>query len=278
MGDDETPRVSAGPVREVVKKTTTSKKADAAPAPRAGARSHKKPAATGNEAAFRDRNAGRAANRSKPTEPASGDNKNRRAKNPRPDRHSQTGKTDSEKKVHKGWGDDKKKADDEAAGEEIAKEEAAADAAEEAAAPEEVDNSLTLEQYLEELKIKSAETETERSIRKANEGADDSKWKTSALEHKEQESFVPATKSKVLKSKAKKEKVIIDFEPVLGSPSSERSERRGGNDRGPRGGDRRNARGGNGPRGGAARGARKPAAPSQSVNISNTDEFPVLGA
>jgi hypothetical protein len=261
-----------------VKKTTSSKKTDAAPAPRAGARSHKKPAATGNEAAFRDRNAGRAANRAKPTEPASGDNKNRRAKNPRPDRHSQTGKTDTEKKVHKGWGDDKKKADDEAAGEEIAKEEAAADAAEEATATEEVDNSLTLEQYLEELKVKSAETETERSIRKANEGVDDSKWKTSALEHKEQESFVPATKSKVLKSKAKKEKVLIDFEPILGAPSSERSERRGGNDRGPRGGDRRNARGGNGPRGGAARGGRKPAASSQSVNISNTDEFPVLGA
>lgn len=262
-----------------MKKTTSSKKADAAPAPRASARSNKKPAATGNEAAFRDRNAGRAANRAKTTEPASGDNKNRRSKNPRPDRHSQTGKTDSEKKVHKGWGDDKKKADDEAAGEEIAKEEASAEAAEEAAAVEEVDTSVTLEQYLEELKIKSAETETERTVRKANEGVDDSKWKTSALEHKEQESFVPASKAKVLKSKTKKEKVFIDFEPILGAPSSERSERRG-NDRGSRNGDRRGPRGGNGSRGGASRGGRKPAAaaPTQSVNISNTDEFPVLGA
>ena len=259
-----------------MKKPTSSKKTDAAPAPRPARSNNKKPAATGNEAAFRDRNAGRASNRTKSTEAAApGAGANRRQKNPRPDRHSQTGKVDSEKKVHKGWGDDAKKAEDEAAAETIAKADADEAAAEEAAPVEEVDHSVTLDKYLEDLKIKAAETEADRQIRKPNEGSDDTKWKTAnALDRKEQESFVPSTKTKVLRSKAKKEKVIIDVEPVFASPSSGRPERSGRGER--RGGDRRGApRGGRGERRG---GDRKSAADNKPVNITNPDEFPVLGA
>lgn len=271
LGDEGAPApVSAAPVKEVVKKSTSSKKADTAPAPKPNARSNKKPAATGNEAAFRNRDNGRAANRSKPVDaPAAAANK--RSRGPRADKHSNTGKVDTDKKVHKGWGDDKKKADDEAAGEEIAKEEIAEDAAEESSPAEEVDNSLTLEQYLESLKVNSVDS-SDRQVRKANEGADD-KWKTAnELSRKEQESFVAASKSKTVRSKERKEKVFIDFEPVLGPSTSERPARRGGDRRFNNGGRRESNRGG---RGGAQRGARKPTA---AVNISNPDEFPVLGA
>lgn len=278
LGDDTeeapAPSVSAGPVREVVKKNTSSKKSDAAPAPRAARSSNKKPAATGNEAAFQDRNVGRSANRSKPTDaPAPA----RRQKNPRPDRHSQTGKVDTAKKVHQGWGDDNKKADDEAAGETIAKADAEVAAAEEAAPVEEVDTSVTLEQYLEELKIKAAEADAEKQIRKPNEGADEGKWKTTnALDKKEQEAFVAASKTKSLKTKAKKEKVLLEIAATFAPPTSGRPERSGRGERSDRG-DRRGApRGGRGDR----RGDRKSGAStaSKAAVKMNPDDFPVLGA
>lgn len=290
LGDDaeETPRVSSGPVREVVKQTTSSKKADAAPAPRAGGRAgnnnnNKKPAPTGNEAAFKDRNAGRSANRSKPTDgPAPSNNNNRRQKNPRPDRHSQTGKVDTAKKVHQGWGDDNKKAEDEAAGEKIAKDEAAAAAEEEATPVEEPDTSVTLEQYLEELKIKAAEADAEKQLRKPNEGADDAKWKTTnALDKKDQEAFFAASKAKTLKTKSKKEKVLLEIDATFAPPSSgrpERSERSGRDDR--RGGRASGPRGGRAGRGPSDRKNAGPSSASKakSVNIANPDDFPVLGA
>lgn len=295
LGDDNEessiPRQVAGPVRDVLKKPTSSKKTDTVPAPRparssAGA---KKPAAAGSEAAFKDRSAGRDANRKKSTDaPAAGSaGANRRQKNPRPDRHSQTGKVDTAKKVQQGWGDDNKKAEDEAAGETIAKVDAAEAAAEDATPIEEPDLSVTLEQYLEDLKIKAAETEADIQIRKPNEGAE-GKWKTtSVLDKKEQEAFVASTKTKVLRSKAKKEKVLIEVEPVFASPSSGRPERSGGDRRGGDRGDRSERRGGDrGDRRGAPRGGRgdrrggdrKPAPAAKAVNITSADEFPVLGA
>ncbi|KXN89984.1 Transcription factor tau 55 kDa subunit [Leucoagaricus sp. SymC.cos] len=113
------------------------------------------------------------------------------------DRHSQTGKTDSDKKVHQGWGGDE--GNTELKAEEAAENDAAVEAVPEAPAdgaeptaeaqpegrprrerePEEEDTTLTLEEYLVQKKEKDALLPQLEATRQANEGAD--VWKDAVL-------------------------------------------------------------------------------------------------
>ncbi|VVT50249.1 uncharacterized protein SAPINGB_P002675 [Magnusiomyces paraingens] len=300
---------AAGPVREVVKKTASTKKSDVNPrSNNSGSRPSKRPQYQGNEAAFRDRNAGRDANRSRPLDEKTEGGRPARRGPPRAsgnrsnDRHSRSGKADTEKTVEKGWGDDKKKLDDEKAAETIAKAdeesesvEAAADASAEAVAtpaepvePEAV--TKTLEEYFEELSVESAALGGPAAeTRKPNEGAEDSKYQ--AVLKREEEDFVSASKVKAVKSKKTKEKVTLEVNPVFASspasaPRSDRPPRRSNNNRdnrdnssnhrAPRDRNSNNNRR-QAPR--AAQQQKKSAAPAApAVNLANTDEFPTLGA
>jgi len=302
LGDDVEEPVAATPKADVVRKSTSSKKSDEAPA-KANAKPSRKPQPTGNEAALKDKNVGRQVNRSKGDDsvkpsPAAVAAARKSTGPARPDRHSQTGKTDTEKKVTKGWGDNRKKLQDEAAGETIAKEDAV-DAADESEAAgnveiDEVDNTKTLDEYFAELNTQNASLNNiSRSARKPNDGADD-KWKNaSELKHEDETAqLLEASKAKTLRQKNRKEKQILEANLTFASPRSERSERpersgRGGSERGgsSRGGSSRGGRGGSerggnynnsNPRRSARPGPPRSSAPA--VNILNKDEFPTLGA
>uniref|UniRef100_A0A060SZM1 ARAD1C01738p n=1 Tax=Blastobotrys adeninivorans TaxID=409370 RepID=A0A060SZM1_BLAAD len=258
---------------EVVRKTTSSKKSDNPPPKADPNRANPNRAkAQGNEAAFRDKNAGRDSNRSK----AAPENTKGARRGRDKDRRSQTGRNDTSKKVTKGWGDNRKQAQEEASAESIAKADEKADASEDAEAAEvveEPDNTKTLEEYMEELRAKTAALNV-RHERKPNEGADDSKWQNAAELVKEEVAFVPATKTKTVRSKTKKEKQILEADLSFEAPQQSRGDR--GDRRGPRrgGNDRRGGRGGNNARSGKPAGGRRPA----PVNVTNPDEFPTLGA
>lgn len=105
------------------------------------------------------------------------------------DRHSGM-LPDSDKKVKQGWGDPTNVAEETTNGETVTPGEFAgenADANNNAEAPEEVEVVKTLEEYLAE-KASLKSTKTSASIRKPNEGVDESKWKGAVpLERKEEE-------------------------------------------------------------------------------------------
>lgn len=179
--------------------------------------------------------------------------------------------------MNKGWGDNRKQAQEEASAENIAKADEKADASEDAESAEvveESDNTKTLEEYMEEVRAKTASLNV-RHERKPNEGSDDSKWQNAAELVKEEVAFVPATKTKTVRSKTKKEKQILEADLSFEAPQQSRGGDRGDR-RGPRrgGNDRRGGRGGNNARSGKPAGARRPA----PVNVTNPDEFPTLGA
>ncbi|KAK1236191.1 hypothetical protein PQX77_000567 [Marasmius sp. AFHP31] len=219
------------------------------------------------------------------------------------DRHSATGKTDSEKKVHQGWGGDEGKTElqaEEAASKDAAAESAAptgdwdatatadawgatADAAAEGAAdaatgdkaegrprrePEEEDNTLTLDQYLAQQKDK--DTIVPKLEPRKIEG--DGTWKDAVPLQKGAEEdayFVGKTKA-APKAKAKKEeKIYLEIDGRFERPS------RGGRGRGgDRGGDRGGrGRGGRGGRGGRSNG---PNAAPAAVNVDDEAAFPSL--
>ncbi|CAI7570324.1 unnamed protein product [Penicillium discolor] len=255
----------------------------------------------GNEAAYRDRNAGRNNNREKPTDEAAQPAR-RGGRGGRGDRQSRTGQTDTRKQVQQGWGAEngEKTLDDERQGEKIAKkEENEPQTPVEAEEQEEPDNSKSFADYLAEKAQR--ETLAAKPERTANEGAKlDKKWAAAKeLSKQEEASYIQPSQEKAKREKQRKEKNFLDVdlryvEPPRSGPAprgrgdraprgdrpargGERSERGRG---GPRGGDRaprgdRPARGGAAPaaRGGAPRGnARGPAGPT--VDEKN---FPSLG-
>ncbi|KAF9270260.1 hypothetical protein L218DRAFT_952432 [Marasmius fiardii PR-910] len=213
------------------------------------------------------------------------------------DRHSATGKTDSDKKIHQGWGGDDGKTEFQA--------EAAAstDAAAESTAPtndwdgaaadnwggaaaeagptegaeaeadksesrprkeEEEDNTLTLDQYLAQKKDKESIV-PKLEARKPNEGNDEL-WKDAVALQKggeENAYFVGKTKSAPKARAKKEEKVYLEIDARFERPS------RGG--RGGRGGDR----GGRG-RARPPRGSNPNRASEQSVNVHDEAAFPSL--
>ncbi|KAF9204550.1 hypothetical protein BGZ49_005160 [Haplosporangium sp. Z 27] len=196
------------------------------------------------------------------------------------DRHSGTGKVDSENKENNRLGDPTAAPFEAEKDAELSVEEAAAAATPEPAEPEEV--VKTLDDYLQEKAAKALKIALPEA-RAANAGSDDSKWKNAQiLEVEETGDFIKMGKETVSKSrKTKKESKILftDLDIRYTEPAREptsRSAFRGGRsgDRGSRGGDRapRGARGGNNPR---PRGAPRSGA---SVNVDDQELFPSLGS
>lgn len=226
LGNDiEDPNQEVIIPRELVKKNTSSKKADVPP-PSANPSRSKGPRSkpTGNDGALKDKNAGRKNNKSRNVSgnaTAKRDNSRKQS-----DRHSRTGKTDSDKKLRQTWGDDNKELDDETAAKADADAQIEADNEETAKAS----NKMTLDQYLQgQDSTEEAAPEVSRKV-EAIEGAE--------LFVKQEEEYVPATKVKTIKSKQLKTKQFLDFDATF-NDNTQRPKRTF---------DRNNRRGGKGPR------------------------------
>lgn len=243
--------------REIVKNTTSSKKADVPPAKADPARARKpKKGPTGNEAALKTK-----VNNKEVAAPGSTPSNKEHKK--AFDRHSRTGKTDSKKKLKQGWGsNDKRELDDEtnATGDALAELEKDAAEKGEPAAPA----AKSLQDYLNELQLAENQLGGKRTVRSANEGAED-KWTAGEKVEKHTEAFVKPTAGKKQKQKATKEKKFLDFNAVFADEAP-----RAQNDA-PRGGFK-GSRGGKPARGGARAGNGKKAQPP-AVNDQN---FPSL--
>ncbi|KAK6202333.1 Stm1-domain-containing protein [Scheffersomyces amazonensis] len=241
--DDEVPQL---PVKEVVKKNTSSKKADVAPASADPAKAKKKAKVTGNEGALKSKN----------------DNKDVAAPSSTPakhqkkpfDRHSRTAKTDSKKKLKQGWGESEdREAEGEVEGEADANAELAAEDAEEDAEPEVAKRSL--QDYFAELQLKQQELGASKQVRKANEGAEE-KWTAEEILEKRQAAFVESTAAKKSKAKAAKEKKFLEIEAHFADETPQQSRGSFRGDRGSSRGSRGTTRGGRGASRGSTRGAR----------------------
>lgn len=299
-GDSDSP---AAPVKTVEKTSThtTKRNADGSAPVKAGAQTgaRRTGGASGNEAAFRDRNAGSDRNRGKPTEesarggPRGGygarGRGNRGGRHPRTqdDRHSKTGITDTEKQTAQGWGATEGTAElkDEQAGEEIAQSEQKQDAAaadEKVEEEEEEDKHITLDQYLAQQAEKKLALEAEASIalRKANEGVkENKKWAgAKPLVKDEDEDYFAGTGGKAKRERERKVKQLVELENRYIEP--ERPTRGGRGGRGGARGDGARGRGRGAPRG-ELRGGRGAARPQESrapVNTSDESAFPSLGS
>lgn len=263
--ENETPKA---PLKEIVKKTTSSKKVDTA-APQAATSydsgrsgAGRRPRGEGNDAAFRDRGNGRENNRSRPTDETGGlrerGDRTSRGRGPRGgrgrqyDRHSATDRVDTDKQVSQGWGSNKGNSEwnDEQAGETIARAEVtddtaapaaadgegqaeAADATEPAPEPEE-DKTKSFAQYMQEQESR-APVEELPEARRANEGArDNKKWATAKeLVKEEDEEYFSGGRYKSKNQKQRKEKNVVEIDHGFVDP---RSVRRSSGDRGGRGG------------------------------------------
>ncbi|GEQ71068.1 hypothetical protein JCM33374_g4749 [Metschnikowia sp. JCM 33374] len=217
LGNDvEDDTVIAPLPKEIVKPTTSSKKADVPPpsADPAKARKNKK-TATGNEAALKNKTNNK-------TTPGPSATPSKHSKKPF-DRHSRSNKTDSKKQVKQAWGDDKKELEDESRGEADAAAELAAEAEEVPSGPA----AKSLQEYLAELQEKEAALGSARVVRKANEGAE-AKWTAAEKIEKEQSSYVEPSAAKKNKQKAPKEKKFLDFSAVFADDTPKFSDRKPG--------------------------------------------------
>lgn len=262
-------------VPEVVKKNTSSKKNDNAP-PKADPKkaSNKPKQVGGNEAAFRDKGAGHANNKAKgaPEDTSRRQGNNNRAGK---DRKSGIDHRDSDKRVKKGWGDDTKQLDEEAAAASIARDDELQEDADKTG-EEQVDSTMTLEEYFAQLSTKNADISKTRSLRKPNEGVEDAKWANAEEVHREKEEVLfESQKHKNLRAKQRKEKQTLEANFSYAAPRSNDS--RGG----ARGGSRGGNRGGNRPARGGNRGGfqnKRKDNNNATVNLGNAEEFPTLGA
>ncbi|CUS12830.1 unnamed protein product [Tuber aestivum] len=287
------------PPREVIKNSTTSKKREEKlSAGDFSATSGRARPYSGNEKAFRDRDAGRQNNLSRDTaEDAAPRGSSRgggggRGARREHDRHSATGKVDSEKKYNQGWGGTGGSSEwnDELVGEELAQKDAtgvedpnpvaAVDApagdeeAEEAPEPEE-ERVKTLDEYRAELEQRRDGLGPPTDVRRPNEGTkNDKKWAGKELSRKEQEEgvfFAGESKEKTrFRERKQKNLLDIDTEP--------RENRRGGERGGRgRGGERGRGRGGDRPprNDNYHRGGRKP---DGYVDLADKSAFPALGS
>ncbi|OWB71257.1 DNA binding protein [[Candida] boidinii] len=224
VSDDEAEIIAP---KEIVKKTTSSKKADVPPpsANKAHAKKNGKPATTGNEAGAKFQNKNRNVEGPKSTKRSS-------AKNYKNDRHSRTGRTETEKSA-------KTKLGDEVEAQAEGEADATAELEEGAEEVEEQPAVKSFAEYFEELKLQK-ESLSSKPVRAANAGNED-KWSNNEVLVKETETLIDATSVKKTKSKAKKEKNILAFEATFADEVPEKRT----TTRGPRA-----ARGGNKPRGG----------------------------
>ncbi|KAL4764396.1 putative telomere and ribosome associated protein Stm1 [Aspergillus foveolatus] len=249
------------PTRALDKPAPRHGKRDApkeAPSRPEGQTSRRGPRATGNEAAFRDRNAGSRNNREKPVDEAGKESNVRYDRGGRParrDRQSRTGQADTRKQVNQGWGnqDGEKTWDDEKAADNIAKadENEPQTPAEEPEEP--ADKSKSFAEYLAEKAAR--EDLAAKPVRAPNEGTKTDKW-ANAKEFKrneDEEAYIAGKEKESKGTKQRKEKTYLDVdmrfvEPPRTGGGAPRGRGRGG--RGAGRGDRGSGRGGrgNGPR------------------------------
>lgn len=298
------------PTKVVVKQTTTTKKKDvvvdtpppAAAAGRGGYKGDRRPRASGNDAAFRDRNAGRENNVARGTEeagalpPRRGGRGGARGRGREYDRRSATGRIDSEKQVNQGWGSNDNEWADEKLGEQIAQTEAqnentpvatGAEAAGEAeaapAVPEEPEEKVkTYDDYLAEKAAKAAALGSLPAARQPNEGSrSDTKWKnaTPLKKDEEEDVFIAGKETKARREKERKQKQIVEIDQRFQeAPRGGRGERGGRGGRG--GGDRGERRGGprGGREGGFRQGGHRGGNSNAPINLADSNAFPDLGA
>lgn len=296
------------PARTIKRNATGEAPASKAPVNSEG-RGGRRGGYSGNDGAFRDRNAGSATNRGKPTEDvrSSGYEGRGRGRGGRGrgnfDRHSRGVGGDSEKQAAHGWGATEGNAelDDEQAGEAMAKSEqkealagdgeAGEPTAEAEAEPE--DNSISFAEYQKQLEEKKKTLAAGiPEARKPNEGSkEDKKWANAkVITKEEEEDFVAGTGGKAKRERERKQKQIIDIDQRFVEAPEQRGGRggfRGGRGRGDgpaRGGRGDGFRGGRGDGRGRGRGRGgdfgAPRAPRGGAPINTNDEsaFPSLGA
>ncbi|KAK4188669.1 hypothetical protein QBC35DRAFT_495649 [Podospora australis] len=304
LGNDEEPEIPA-PVKTVDKTSTHTAKRNTdgvapakGPAPTGGRRGG---AVSGNEAAFRDRNAGRETNRGKSTDEVRGGRRGGRGGRGKGegDRHPHKAAPHggSEKTAEQAWGANKGEselADTEAAQDDAKKElteaekEAAAAAEAEAALQAEEDKKQSYDQYFAANPVK------EELIAKPKRTVDASAFQgAKALNKGELEDLFPSKNVKKERTREKKQKQVVELENRFIEPERP-SGGRGGRG-GPRGGRPEGARGGRGegaprrggdgprggrggPRGGAPRGGAAPRKENAPINTSDESAFPSLGA
>ncbi|PSS18616.1 hypothetical protein M430DRAFT_121269, partial [Amorphotheca resinae ATCC 22711] len=307
--DEDSDKEPEPPVKVVDKtparttKRNAPAEAPASKAPVTDGRGARRPG--GNEGAFRDRNAGSANNRGKPTDDGAQERRPRgtyegRGGRRQFDRHSRTVGGDSEKQASHGWGATEGNAElaDEEAGEAIAKTEQkealtgeAADG--EAAEPE--DHSISYADYLAQLAEKKLQLGTGiPEARKPNEGSkQDKKWANAKpIVKDEEEDFVAGSGGKAKRERERKQKQILEIDqrfveaPERGGRGGFRG-RGGRGDGAPRGGRGEGFRGGrgDGSRGGRGRGdgphrggPRGPRGNAAPINTNDPSAFPSLGA
>ncbi|KAI1828308.1 hypothetical protein F4861DRAFT_176830 [Xylaria intraflava] len=306
LGNDEDDEQPSGPVKTVEKsvpRTTKRNVEPQAPTKPEGSTSTRRAGPGGNEGAFRDRNAGSAANHRKSTDDAPREShrggrgarerggRGGRYPRERDDRHTKGLPTGgSEKQAAQSWGatEGEAKAKDEQAGEEIAQTElkdAGWDAAE-AAPAEPEDKHVSYSDYIAQQAEKKLALGDNLEIRKPNEGSKvDKKWATAKAINRDDDDFIAGTGGKAKRERERKAKQFVEIDNRYIEP--ERT-------RGGRGGGRSGGRGGRGEgrgRGDRGRGrdeGRSDARPSRpagrentsnpSINTSDESAFPSLGA
>ncbi|KAJ1852650.1 hypothetical protein GGH12_005276 [Coemansia sp. RSA 1822] len=170
------------------------------------------------------------------------------------DRHSATGLVDSEKKEKQGW---LGAPEDIPADEAKAAVEAQKDAADGARTPEEQEPEEVVKSLDDYLNERKSTVDTQRELRKANEGVDASQLKHSvALAKTEEDFFAPTIVRKSRKNRERKEKVFVNEIEQKFSDQPSRGAFRGGR--------------------GGARSDRRPNARQANINLGDKNAFPAL--
>ena len=212
------------------------------------------------------------------------------------DRHSATGKDDSNKKIEQGWGGDdpKRELDAEDGAKADAAEEEAGDAEKkDAAAPttngsaekelpavveeEEKDNTKTLDEYLAEQAAKRAQI---GALKEARAAEVDDKALGTKVTKQLGDDYYSTQKERVQKQRERKEKQILEIEQNFNPPPSAgrgRGEGRGGRGGRGRGEGRGRGRGEGRGRGGPRGGGRGGSSAGANINLADNSAFPTLG-
>ncbi|SCV04640.1 LAMI_0H17744g1_1 [Lachancea mirantina] len=192
------------PPKELVKKNTSSKKADVPPPSADPSRANKnRPKPSGNEGAFRDKSNGRRVNKGKDA-PESTAAKTSHAARRATDRQNRSGKVDTEKRVRQGWGDDRAELAAEAEGEADAQAELKDD---QSAEKTSVSNKKSLQDYLNE--------QANNELNKAPITKKNVENLEAELLVKREEVYAEPTKVKAVKNKQQKSKQYLDFDATF---------------------------------------------------------------
>ncbi|OAA58625.1 telomere and ribosome associated protein [Niveomyces insectorum RCEF 264] len=205
----------------------------------------RRPGPAGNDAAYRDRNAGTEYNRSKPTDvPARGGARGgqaarvrggRGSRYPRSqdDRHSKGLPGGGSEKHHSGDVEGEAEKKDEEAGERIAKNderEAATEdaAAEEPAEPEE--KHISYDDYIaQQAEKKLSLGEASLEVRKPNEGTNNKQWAAAKpLVKDEDDEFIAGSSTKTKRERERKVKQVLEIDQRFVEPERPRGGARGG--------------------------------------------------